>query len=374
MDASDARTRPKGAFAGRWRTLPLFWKFQIFGWLIFLVASLPLKLVVLGSLQAALVVSLYREGMGFLTTWGMREIYRRWYRPSMSWFQVSLLILLVSGFGAAAQAILALGFHDFIDFEEEKIFHEAAVFAVIYFRVAICLAWSFLYFGIKLWREASDRELKLVTIESERRGAELQKLRAQMNPHFLFNALNSIRAGIGNPKIDLKEVVESLADYLRFSLENRQDDLVPIELEYDAIASYLAVEKARFRSQLEVEMHLAETAKSALVPGIILQPLVENAIRYGWKSSPRPLRINVNIEGPIRKMLKVEVVNTGTWKEPDQRDNLGGIGLGNLRARLRLLYSENHQVLIHAEDGWVTIRMLIPFSYEPADASSRHCR
>lgn len=373
MYASDASQRPEGAFSKSWGGIPLFWKFQIFGWLIFLIASLPLKWVVLGSLQAALLVSLYREGMGFLTTWGMREIYRRWYRPPMPWFGISLLIFVVSGLGATVQAVLALGFHDFIDFEEEKIFQEDAVFAVIYFRVAICLAWSFLYFGIKLWREASDRELRIALIESERRGAELQKLRAQMNPHFLFNALNSIRAGIGNPKIDLKEVVESLADYLRFSLENRRDDVVPIETEFDAIGSYLAVEKARFRSELQVELHLAEKAKMALVPGIILQPLVENAIKYGWKSSSRPLRLKVTIEGPIDGLLKVEVANSGTWAKPDPHAKLGGIGLENLRKRLQLFYPDKHQVQIHAEDSWVTIRILIPFSYDTADASSSHC-
>jgi len=366
MSASDAETRIDRAFARRWNSIPLFWKFQCLGWLAFLIASFPLKLVVLESWEAAFVVSVYREGMGFITTWGMREVYRRIYRESMGWTGITGLIGIVSAIGATVQASLVLAFHDFFDFEEEKLFKGDAVFAVVYFRASICLAWSLLYFGIKFWREKTNRELRLALIESEKKDAQLQMLRAQMNPHFLFNALTSIRAGIGKPDVDSKGAVEALADFLRFSLEHRKEDLVPLGKEFEAMKSYLAVEKARFREDLEIQCRIDENAATALVPGVFLQPLVENAIKYGWKYSHRPLRVSVVIAQSSSNSVDVEVANTGEWIGPEPGRKVGGLGLANLRTRLQLLYPQSHTFETHAGDGWVTIRITIPFDRESA--------
>lgn len=360
MNAADSTDWIERAFAGVRRRIPLFWQFQALGWLAFLVTSFPLKWVVLESFQAALFVSIYREGMGFLTTWGMREIYRRTYRESMPWGRLTVLIVGVSALGAGVQTALALGFHDFFDYEEKKIFKNGVVFAVIYFRSGICFAWSFLYFGIKLWREKSARELRLALIESEKKGAELQMLRAQLNPHFLFNALTSIRAGMGKPDVDVKGAIQALADFLRYSLDHRKDDFVKIDDELESISSYLAVEKARFQDDLKFDFQIDEGVRSALVPGIFLQPLVENAVKYGWKSSPRPLRIKISIEQPAYGILRIEVSNTGQWREPAANPKGGGVGMGNLRTRLALLYPGKHEFQIHAEDGWVTIQVDIP--------------
>jgi two-component system LytT family sensor kinase len=374
MDAPDADLRPEGAYSRRWKSTPLFWRFQVLGWSIFLIASLPLKFVVLGSLEGALVVSLYREGMGFLTTWGMREIYRRWYRPSLTWPRISLLIFVVSGLGSTVQVAFVLGFHDFIDFEEEKIFREEAVFAVIYFRVAICLAWSALYFGIKLWRENGDRAIRMALLESQSKSAELQMLRSQINPHFLFNALNSIQAEVGNPNGSAQQAVQGLADFLRYSLAHRKDDFVTIGDEVDALASYLAVEKVRFREDLEFEMQVDEAIRTATVPGIFLQPLAENAIKYGRKSSIRPLKLRIEVAPIPPNSLRLKVANTGEWVEPSERRKVGGLGIENLRTRLDLLYPGKYRFEIHADDGWVTIEIDIPLTHDADGSTSGHHR
>lgn len=352
--------------------ISLFWRFQCGGWLAFLIASFPLKLVILDSWEAAFAISIYREGIGFLTTWGMREMYRRAYKPSMGWTRFCGLITVVSLVGAGTQAILVLGFHDVIDYEEEKLFRDEMVFAVLYFRGGICFAWSFLYFGIKFWRETAARELRLAMAESEKRQAELQMLRAQMNPHFLFNALTSIHSGVGNPEADPRETIEALTDFLRFSLENRKADFIPIEKEFEAMRSYLAVEKSRFREELEVECSLGEDSRQALVPGIVLQPLIENAIKYGRRSSPRPLRIRVNIEHESGNLLKIEVGNTGEWRQTGQSTEFGGVGLSNLRSRLALTYSNKGTLDIRAEGGWVTMVIKVPFTYASDGSTGRN--
>jgi signal transduction histidine kinase len=342
--------------------IPLFWRFQVAGWATLIVATFPLKCVVLAAPQDALIVFLYPEGLGFLTTWGMREIYRRCYRANTTIDFLSLLILGVSLLGASIQAFLAMKFHALFAFEAEQIFKNLAIFGLIYFRVVLCLAWSFLYFGIKLWREKNERELRMVQIESEKHRAELQMLRAQMNPHFLFNALTMIRAAIGKSDINLKAIIQSLADYLRYALECRDDDLVPIGKEFEALSDYLDVEKARFREELQIECRLDEEINATLVPGIMLQPLVENAVKYGRASSPMPLRVRMLVSRTRQEMLRIEVSNTGTWQEPLPFKTSGGIGLKNLRKRLELLYPGKHRFEIVSDEGWVKVSVEIPLS------------
>lgn len=181
-----------------------------------------------------------------------------------------------------------------------------------------------------------------------------------MNPHFLHNALNTILSGIGKSNEPLRALVRSLSRYLRFSLETRHDDRVPLGREYDAIAGYLAVEKARFREKLEVVCRIDEEARNALVPGILIQPLVENAMKYGRRTSPRPLHVRVVVSSLPFDEVQIEVANTGKWIEPNPAKTSGGVGLGNLQRRLQLLYPGSRSFRVSHKDGWVTVQIRIP--------------
>lgn len=329
------------------------------GWLAFTVFSFPLKWVVLESVPGSVLVSLYRDGLGFILTSGMREIYRRVYRWKPRPLTVALVVAMVSLVGGGILTLFSLAFHDLFDFEEEKVFTHSVIFAVFYFRTGLCAGWSLLYFGIKLMRDSMSHDLRLALAESSRQKAELHLLRTQMNPHFLYNALNTILAEVGKPGQHLKALVRSLAEYLRYSLETRNDERVPLGQEYDAIVSYLAVEKARFQEKLEVECGIDPDARNALVPGIMIQPLVENAIKYGRKTSPRPLKIRANLSNLDSIGVQIEVSNTGKWIEPDPSDTLGGLGLENLKRRLKLLYPDSHSLRISSQNGWVTVQIQI---------------
>ncbi|HRJ73983.1 MAG TPA: histidine kinase [Terrimicrobiaceae bacterium] len=353
-----ARDPSSSEAGGIWAQIPVFWRFQLGGWLAFTVFSFPLKWVVLESVPGSVLISLYRDGLGFILTLGMRGIYRRVYRRKPRPLTVALVVA-VSLAGGGVLTLFSFAFHDLFDFEEEKIFTQSMVFAVFYFRTGLCAGWSLLYFGIKLMRDSMQRDLRLALAEAGRQRAELQLLRAQMNPHFLYNALNTITAEIGKPGQHLKALVRSLAKYLRYSLETRNDERVPLGQEFDAVTSYLAVEKARFREKLEVESEIAPDARNALVPGIVIQPLVENAIKYGRKTSPRPLKVRLIVSKHGPSGVQIEVSNTGKWVEPDPADNVGGIGLQNLKERLKLLYPESHSLQISADSGWVIVQIRI---------------
>jgi hypothetical protein len=192
----DIRVFKKEPFWSR-INLTSFWRFQLLGWAAFTLFSFPLKWVLLESVPGSILISLYRDGLGFMLTVGMREIYRRVnLRKTHPVFVVviaSVVSLVVGGLLTA----FSLAFHATLDFEEDKVFSTSVIFATFYFRSGLCAGWSLLYFSIKQAREGAAWELRLVRAESAREKAELQMLRAQMNPHFILNALNTIVASVG---------------------------------------------------------------------------------------------------------------------------------------------------------------------------------
>lgn len=343
-----------------WSRIPLFWRFQICGWGAFFALTFPVKLHLSGSISASLGSFLVRDGFSFLLTLLLRKIYDRVYERHRHPAWIVGAIVLSSATGALLQIPVYFLVGRIFPFEERTIFGHSALVGIFYYRLGLFACWSLLYFGVRQMLDGIKRDLRLLSIESEKRGAELQLLRAQMNPHFLFNALNTIQSGICRQDSRLAELVRSFSLYLRYSLENRDNDRVPLGNEFDAIASYLAVEKARFLEKLDIECQIDPVARDALVPGIMIQPLVENAIKYGRKTSPRPLKIRVIISNLDSGGVQIEVSNTGKWIEPNPVNTLGGVGLENLNARLNLLYPDTHGFRISSENGWVTVRIWIP--------------
>jgi Histidine kinase len=126
-----------------------------------------------------------------------------------------------------------------------------------------------------------------------------------MNPHFLFNSRTSIEAGLGKQLPNVRAMAQALADYLHYSLTHRNDDFVPMGEEYDALIGYLTLERARLDGKLNIDFQIDNEARKALVPGIILQPLVENAIKYGRETSPSPLQLRLHVlrSGPELETL-----------------------------------------------------------------------
>ena len=342
-----------------WSRVPLFWKLQIGGWAAFAIFSFPLKWVVLETVPGSVVVSLYRDGLGFLITIGMRELYRRLYRPKvrLRWLMTAVAAVSIGAGGLLTWSSLA--FHGLFDFYEEKVFTDQVVFGIFYFQTGLFTGWSALYFGIRRIQDAMATELRLAQAESRQREAELQMLRSQMNPHFLFNALNTIRTGIEVKAEHVIAQIDALAGYLRYSLAHRRNQLVAVGDEFDAAVDYFTVEQARFRDELRVESRIDESARGLPAPGIILQPLVENAVRYGRETSPLPLivRLAVTNEGGF---MRIEVANTGHWIEPKADAGASGVGLENLRRRLALIYEGREEFETSEKDGWVSVQIRIP--------------
>ncbi len=332
---------------------PSFWSIQIFGWIIFGIISIPVKWTLFGTLSGAMV-SLYREVLGFLLTSGMYLVYRRIYGR---WEVAAILmaILFLSFMSSATEVVISFAVHNVVVFDEAGFHNDATRMGVLYYRAAILASWSFLYFGLRLYYEAKDLSERLAQAVAENRDAEAQQLRALMTPHFIFNALATIRGSIDRSQEEFRRVIQSLADYLVYALDSGMDRLVTLGMEFDATCNYLQVEKSRFQEGIEIATHIDAAARRAKVPGIILQPLVENAVKYGWKTSERPVRVNLSVTQVGRDTIRIVVRNSGHWVESQEEEKTSHLGLSGVRRRLELLYADRHRVDVSPGDDWVTI-------------------
>jgi LytS/YehU family sensor histidine kinase len=185
------------------------------------------------------------------------------------------------------------------------------------------------------------------------REAQVRALAARLNPHFLFNSLNAIRALVAEDADRAREMLTRLSSFLRHAISI--DPAVPSTLgqEMETARAYLRIEEARFEPDLEVDVDLDPDATDTLGPPLLLQPLVENAVRYGAPGSDGVLRIRLDARME-RDGLRLELANTGTLAERPE-----GVGLGLSRSRLRLMYGDAQRITLAERDGRVIARIEI---------------
>lgn len=203
-------------------------------------------------------------------------------------------------------------------------------------------------------RRRAERDSLEAALGAER--ARLESLRYQINPHFLFNALNSTRAALPLREAVARGMLTDIAGYLRSTLENREAEHAPLSDEISRIREYLRIEQRRFGERLRPQFEIDPAAEGKNIPVFLLQPLVENAIRHGLETMREPCRILVSArcDGDL---LCLEVANTGRWREPSGRQ---GVGLANVRRRLELLYGSKAVLRTDEEAGMVRVRMEFP--------------
>src|SRR5262245_23220588 len=226
---------------------------------------------------------------------------------------------------------------------------------------AALLLWSFLFLAAAQWQAQRSQEERVLKSESLAHEARVRMLRYQLNPHFLFNALNSIGALAGESPHRIQRMVAELSGFLRYSLLDPERLEVPLGEEIRAVAQYLEVEKVRFEDDLDVHVDVDPAAAARVVPAFLVLPLVENAIKHGRRTSPLPLRIHVDarVEGGA---LLIEVQNTARWLEAgrsSERSAGTGTGLRNLRERLAAHYPGRHRFDVYEEGVSVYARIRI---------------
>ncbi len=225
----------------------------------------------------------------------------------------------------------------------------------------VMFAWSAIYLGIKLWQEWDEQKRKNDMISSLAMKAKLEMLRYQLNPHFIFNALASVRILIEKDKEKAKEMITKLSEFIRYSLIGENLQLASLGREIDVVKSYLEIEKIRFGDNLKVSFEIENGLSDYPIPNFIIHPLVDNAIKHGFNGKTNSLLLKIVARKNKYKGLEILVVNNGFLKR-SENDNYSGtnIGLTNIKERLECLYGENYYFSINQENDKVIVLMRIP--------------
>ena len=224
-------------------------------------------------------------------------------------------------------------------------------------------------YAVSYYFRYREREFRASQLETQLAQAQLQTLKMQLHPHFLFNTLNGIAGLVRDSKNKAAvDMLAGLSDLLRYTLENAGKQEVPLKEELEFLELYLDIQQMRFSDRLKVEMHVEPEVLDALVPNLILQPLVENAIRHGVsrRADSGVVGISARRHGGS---LRISIYDDGLGlKRDDGSATVEGVGLSNTRARLSQLYGERQRFsLAEREGGGVEAKLVIPFVPAPKE-------
>lgn len=349
------------------RRSPYFWKLQIAYWVAYtllqgIVGGLLIAngIIPRGSEALLLEWTLLKSAYGFLITSSLRPLFIRIHSRKWHPLRVGILLLGTSISCTAVEILLTTQ----IPFLREHFRPLTATLSIgtsvmvfgFYMDLFFLALWIGIYFSASLFFDS-------VELNRRQQNSELALLRNQMQPHFLFNALTAVMA-VSDDKEKIETLTQSLADYLRFSLSKSDEDQAPLGEELNALENYLHVEKIRFGANLVCRIDADQETRSLQTPKHLVQPLLENAIKYGQQTSPMPLSILIQAQ-PAGGQLHLTVENTGSWVEPSSatsrgKDNGIGIGISNLRRRLHLIYGKLASLTYENSPRRVIARVTLP--------------
>ena len=232
------------------------------------------------------------------------------------------------------------------------------IFGIIQ-NVLTLVSWTALYLGYQCHRELQEERINRILLDSELKEAQLQRLRSQINPHFFFNSLNTIRAVAGISADLTRDAVTQLAELTRASLESSAEKVVSFREELRIVKAYVSLERLRHFDQINVESAIDESLLDASVPPLICQTLVENAIKHGTYRNDPPSIVRYTLTGDQNSVC-FKVINPGSLKATGSTN---GTGLANARRRLQLLYGRTASLSLQMIDpGEVVAELLLPRS------------
>jgi sensor histidine kinase YesM len=225
-----------------------------------------------------------------------------------------------------------------------------------FFFLTPALAFTGLYYAINHWLKFKIQSEKALMATNLANEAQLQMLRYQINPHFLFNALNTIRLKVEEDKNVARRMITELANFFRYSL-SQKGNMVSFENEIKAIKNFLEIQKIRFEEKLEVIYDIDEKVSEVELPFFIVLPLVENAVKYGLQTSSMPLTIKISAK--LDNQLTICVQNTGKLLPNAENAESTKTGIMNIEKRLELCYPGNYSFGLSEKDSIVTAEIII---------------
>ena len=328
----------------------MFWSFQAFGWTGYgllrtfqgIIAQQPFPYYML-LILAAIVI-------GVSMTIVMRHVYRI-VRDKPLFVVLPVVVMLCAAFGllyssleASLAPLLVPGTLPFVGLQ---------LFGNAMFEATALFAWSAIYFGYHYYTGLQEQKAQVLQATAAAHQAQLKMLRYQLNPHFLFNTLNAISTLVlDKAEEDANKMLTKLSSFLRYTLVNQPTQRISLDQELYALSLYLDIEKVRFQDRLGIEFDIDEQAKTALVPSLILQPLIENAIKYAIAPSIDGGTITVCAK-IVGDRLHLALKDTGPGL--DDINNIvsqsgSGVGIANTKERLLQIYGEDHRFRLENQE------------------------
>jgi hypothetical protein len=360
-----------------------FWTMQLAAWPAYGIVSFLGVLPYVGlaphldSVRSAFFSKAAFTAAGILGSSVLRISYRRESARGASWARIAILVAGLSYLAGMFAAVCGNAAREIVS---GKLLGGgwSGFFGGAVNASAVFLAWSACYFAASNCRSAENEKRAALRANALAQQAQLEMLRSQVNPHFLFNALNSVHSLVRGDPERAQLAIEELSDFLRYSLARSKISDVPLAEEVRVLERYLAIEKIRFEDKLLVTLDIAKHVMQIQVPGFLLHPLLENAIKYGMQTSAMPLQIRLKAER-VENSLRVTIANTGRWVAPKEvhdearegglRDSGAGLGLRLVRQRLEQAFPGRHQFACAERNGWVENSIEIELSGAPAGAA-----
>lgn len=364
-----------------------FWPLQLAGWLAFGVA-MGLSRISSYPLDYMLATKSALAFLGFTVSLGLRVVYRQLLQRELP-LSVIIVILVTVSYAAAFPWTAAYNLIDARVYEltTGRTLRYVTLTGGALYHAFVLVAWSVLYLGVRQYAELQEGRERLLRAQALATEGRLSALRYQLNPHFLYNTLNAISTLVLDHRTaDATRMIARLSDLLRVTLSDQATDEVTVANEIATLRQYLEIEQVRFEDRLAIHIQIAPDAQTLLLPTLILQPLVENAIRHGVSARESGGSIEIRAER-TGNTLRVTVDDDGVGFPPGHVDGSEstrsqsgsgngfdggsmGIGLRNCRERLHAHYGDQQRMTIGASPGGgARVTIELPARMSPAPRS-----
>ena len=329
---------------------------RLAGWAAFFVADLVVRIFIYHDPLDALALTVALAPLIAGQAVGIAAIYRRLGfaggldAPALGW------LLVLSGATGGVVALVADLVRPPLGIAMPEGLLLSPMLSVGFYYCLVYACWSLACFWAAAERARRAEERRAAQAEADALRAELQRLRLQLDPHFLLNALNGIAEEFRGDPAAAADTLGELTLFLRHSLTAMDRLVMSVDEEVEAVSAYLEVQRARFGDGLSATVDVETAALGRGIAGFLLQPLVENAVEHGRRNAPRRVELAIRVEGPA---LRVAIRNTGRLSEAAPAGSRTGIGLANVRARLALHYPGRHHLTLEQEGDDVAATLVL---------------
>lgn len=347
MNGTQKSTKPPRRFGG-----PAFLRVQIVGWAIFALVDLVNRQLAFLDLPAAVALTAIVYPTMIALSLALHRIYERRF-PGSGLNPPAVLVMALLACAGAAIVVAILAAARALSGWDVPNWRPLEEIALPFFHYAIVLfGWSLLYFWIRADRLRRAEHEAAIAAQADALRAEIEQLRLQINPHFLFNALNGIAEEVPEHPATALDMLRDLTDYLRHVLAGIRAPVVTVEAEVEALAAYLRIQQARFGARLRARVEMDPAAAGRRIANGLLQPLVENAVEHGDRRETLEvvLRVARADEGESER-LRIVVENSGSLNPVHRKRASHGLGLANLRRRLAVHYPDRHTFSLDDDTG-----------------------